>query len=200
MLYHFGKFVTYILVRILFRMRYEGLENIPQNCGFILACNHRSNFDPLFIAHKVKKPVRYMAKAELFRIPVVGLIIKNLRAFPVERGSSDQTAIETAESVIKNGEVLGMFPEGKRSKDGTLLRPRSGVALITAQTHANVLPCAVCFGKKLSFRTEIIVRYGKMIPFEALNVSVDSRASIRAASGKIMQEIRLLLENTAQDL
>jgi 1-acyl-sn-glycerol-3-phosphate acyltransferase len=178
---------------ILYRVRYEGLENIPKDSGFILACNHRSYCDPLFIAHKLRQPIHYMAKAELFRNPVIAFILRGVNAFPVARGTGDRSAIDTAISIIKGGEVMGMFPEGTRSKDGQPLRPRSGVAIVAAETIADVLPCAVCFEGKLRFRTNVTVRYGKLIPAEKLGAQVDSRATIKAASRMIMDEIVGLL-------
>lgn len=194
MLYSFGKVVTYWFVRLFFRMRYEGLENIPAETGFILASNHRSNFDPLFIAHKVKKPVHYMAKVELFRTFFVSFLVRNLKAFPVERGKGDGAVINTAGDIIRDGGIVGMFPEGHRSKDGKPLRARSGVAVIAAQAGADVLPCAVCFGRKLRLRTTVTVRYGKLITAEQLGAREDSPATIRAATKRIMGDIIALLE------
>lgn len=193
MLYRFGRRVTYWLSLILFRMKFVNLERIPECKGFILASNHRSNFDPIFIAVKAKKAVRYMAKAELFRNPFLGWIVKNLYAFPVERGKGDSGAIQQAGDIIRDGGVLGMFPEGTRSKDGKPLRPRSGVAVIAGQTQADVLPVAVCYGEKLRFRTPVTVRYGNVIPFEELGVDPSSPSTIKAASKRIMDDIVALL-------
>lgn len=194
MLYPFGKLVTHWLVMLLYRMRYEGLENIPKTSGFILACNHRTNFDPLFIAHKVKQPLHYMAKAELFRGRFMNWLFHSINAFPVDRGKGDTAIFDTAGAIIKCGEVVGMFPEGHRSKDGTPLRPRSGVALIAAQTGADVLPAAVCYGAKLGFRTVVTVRYGALISSEQLGARADSPATVRSATKRIMGEIIALLE------
>jgi 1-acyl-sn-glycerol-3-phosphate acyltransferase len=194
MLYAFGKTVTYWLVRILFKMRYEGLENIPAGSGFILASNHRTYLDPLFIAHKLPCPVHYMAKAELFTAPILGFLVKRLKAFPVSRGSGDRTPLDTAVAFIKGGEVMGMFPEGTRSRDGKPMRPHSGVALIAAETGADVLPCAIVFEGKLRFRTPVTVRYGKLITSEELAADPASRTAIRTASKRIMEGIVGLLE------
>ena len=194
MLYPFGNLVTYWLVHLLFRMRYEGLENIPPDRGFILASNHRSNFDPLFIAHKLRSAVCYMAKAELFQNGFIGWILRNVNAFPVARGTGDTSALDAAREIIRSGRVLGMFPEGHRSKDGKPLRVRSGVALIAAQTGADVLPCAVYYVGRLHFRAQVTVRYGKLIPSAELEAQADSPASIRAASKRIMEDIIALLE------
>ncbi|HHY53001.1 MAG TPA: 1-acyl-sn-glycerol-3-phosphate acyltransferase [Clostridiales bacterium] len=193
-LYSFGKAVTYPVVRGLFSIRYEGLENIPKQGGFILACNHRSNFDPVLIAHKVPHQIHYLAKDELVRIAVVGSIIRNLGVVPIKRGTGDKQALEAAIAVLRQGGVLGIFPEGHRSPDGTPLRPHSGVALIAGQTGADVLPCAVSYGPKLGFRIPITIRYGKLIPNEELGVDISSPSTLKAATRRIMEDIVAMLD------
>ena len=192
-LYPLGKALTYLLVRVLFRMRYEGLENIPNSQGFILACNHRSNFDPLFIAHKVPVQLHYMAKAELFQNKILGWILHGVGSFPVARGTGDMSAMDAAARLIREGGILGMFPEGHRSKDGTPLRARNGIGMVAAQTGSGVLPCAVIYGDRLRFRTTVTVRYGKLITKEALGLTGDSPSSIRKASKRVMEEVVALL-------
>lgn len=193
-LYPLGKAVTHLLVRLLFSMRYEGLENIPEQGGFILACNHRSNFDPLLIAHKIPQQIHYLAKDELVQGAVVGSIIRSLGVVPIKRGTGDKNALDTAVSVIRQGGVLGIFPEGHRSPDGTPLRPRSGVALIAGQTGADVLPCAVSYGPKLGLRTPITVRYGKLIPHAELGVDPASPSTLKGATRRIMEDIISMLD------
>lgn len=192
MMYAFGKMMTMWYVRLMFRIRYSGLENIPST-GFILVSNHRTNYDPLLIAHPVPQKIHYMAKVELFRNKLAAWILRNVGAFPVSRGSGDQSSLYTAKNILHSGEVLGMFPEGTRSKTGKLLRPRSGVALIAGQTGADILPCAISFGEKLSFRAPIHVRYGKLLTAEELAIDPEKPSSMREASKRIMAEIAALL-------
>ena len=191
-LYPFARAATYPLVRALFKISYEGLENIPEQGGYILACNHRTNFDPLFIAHKIPSPIAYLAKIELVKHPLAGPIIKSLGVVPIDRGSGDTGALESAALRIGEGSVLGMFPEGTRSKDGVPLRPRSGVAIIAGKTGTDILPCAVVFGKKLGFREAVTVRYGPVIPNSRLGIDLSSPSAIREASRLIMEEILAL--------
>lgn len=196
MLYRLGIWACAVYVHILFRFRTVGLENLPRGeRGFILASNHRHNCDPLFVAIKLRQQVCYMAKAELFQKKWRGKLLKRLGAFPVERGKGDTGAIDWAKQVLRSGDVLGMFPEGHRSKDGTLLRPKSGTAMISSQTKADVVPCAVCFGECLKFRTVVTVRYGKPIPYESLGFTENAVTphEIKAASGLIMSKIEKLL-------
>lgn len=197
-LYPIGKVITYALMRLCFSVRYEGLEHIPSAGGYILASNHRSNFDPVLIAHKIPPQVHYLAKEELLRNAFIGTIIKSLGIIPIKRGSGDTTALDNAAQVIHDGGVLGMFPEGHRSKDGKPLRPRSGIALIAGQTGAHILPCAVCYGEKLRFRTRVTIRYGALISHPELGVQLDAPSTIRGASRQIMDRIVGLLETDSK--
>jgi len=171
-------------------MRYEGLENIPENQGFIMASNHISVFDPLFIAVKLKQQIHFMAKIELFRNPFFGWVLKNVNAFPVDRGKGDGAAIREAGNRINGGGVLGMFIEGTRSGDGMPKRARSGAALIAGETGADVLPCAVIYHKKLKFRSSVTVCFGKLIKNAQLKIDLQTPSTLRLASKSIMEDIR----------
>lgn len=200
MLYRLGIFLCKVLVHLLFRCEVEGLEHVPANDGFILAANHRTNFDPLFVAAPLRQQVHFMAKAELFKNKFFGKLLLGLGAFPVERGKGDTGAIGWATGVLRGGGVLGMFPEGTRSKDGKPGRPKSGAAMIACQTGEDVLPCAVCYGEKLGFRSLVRVRYGKPIPVAQLGFTSATEISpheIKEASRMIMNQIVDLLEETA---
>jgi len=181
-------------VRAAFAVRYEGVENIPASGGYILACNHRSNFDPILLAHKMSVQIHYMAKIELVRNPLIGSIIKRFGVIPVDRGGGDTGALDNAAALIQNGGVLGMFPEGHRSKTGAPLRPRSGVSVIAGKTGADILPVAISYPQGIKFRAPVVVRYGKLIPHARLGIDPDSPATIRAASKLLMDEIIALLE------
>ena len=193
-LYPFGKAVTRLLTSIIFRIKYEGTENIPQGGGYILACNHPSNFDPVIISQPVSVQVRYLAKVELTRLPIAGPIISRLGIIPVTRGESDNTAINAAVEVIREGGVLGVFPEGRRNKGGPTLRPRSGVAVIAGQTGADVLPMAITYSKGARLGSRITVRYGQMIPNGELGADPNSPASLRRASRFVMDRIIELMD------
>lgn len=187
--YTFAKTLCRWYTYLAFRMRYEGLENIPKNQGFILASNHITVMDPLFVAAKIKQPIHFMAKIELFGNPVTKWVLKGLNAFPVNRGKGDGTAITEAGRRIDGGGVLGVFIEGRRSEDGKPQRARNGVALIAGQTGADVLPCAVVYDKKLSFRAPVTVRYGKLIENGRLQLDAEAPATLRLASKTIMADI-----------
>lgn len=129
-----------------FHLELHGRENEPKEGGYILASNHCSAIDPMIVCQGIRhSEIHFMAKAELFDIPVLKHVIRWLNAFPVSRGSGDLTPINTSIQVIQDKEILGIFPEGTRSKDGNLLRFKSGLALIAQQTGAPVLPVTITY-------------------------------------------------------
>lgn len=193
-LYPFGKAVTYLFVRLAFKMKYEGLENIPDKQGFILASNHITALDPLFIAHKIPQSLHFMAKAELFRNKFIGLILRCVNAFPVDRGTGDASALEEAKRRIEGGGVFGIFVEGHRSPDGKPKRARSGVALIAGRTGSDILPCCVICDRKIGFRSLVTVRYGKLITNESLAIDLASPSTMRLAAKSVMNEIVEMFE------
>ena len=191
--YNLGKVLTGFLFRIWFRLEFHGVENQPMDRGYILCCNHRSALDPVLVAQKVKKPVRYMAKAELFENGFVRFIISHLGAFPVARGKGDTSAIEQAVETVKNGWVLGLFPEGTRSPNDQLLRFKSGAAVIAAQSGGDLLPAAIWYSGK-SFRSKVVIRYGKPIESSKIQIEENSAKQIKVVIGILRDEVEQLLE------
>ena len=193
--YYLGKIITGFIFRIWFHIEFHGQENQPQDRGYILCCNHRSALDPVLIAQKIKKPIRYMAKMELFQNPFVGFIIRHLGAFPVARGKGDTSAIDTAVETVKSGRVLGLFPEGTRSHDDQLLRFNSGAAVIASQSGGDLLPAAIWYeGKK--FRSRVVIRYGKPIANSQILIEENSAKQIQVVVALLRDEVEKLLEET----
>ncbi len=193
--YYLGKIITGFIFRIWFHIEFHGQENQPQDRGYILCCNHRSALDPVLIAQKIKKPIRYMAKMELFQNPFVGFIIRHLGAFPVARGKGDTSAIDTAVETVKSGRVLGLFPEGTRSHDDQLLRFKSGAAVIASQSGGDLLPAAIWYeGKK--FRSRVVDRYGKPLPQIHILNEENSTKQINVVVALLRDEVEKLLEET----
>ena len=193
--YYLGKIITGFIFRIWFHIEFHGQENQPQNRGYILCCNHRSALDPVLIAQKINKPIRYMAKMELFQNPFIGFIIRHLGAFPVARGKGDTSAIDTAVETVKSGRVLGLFPEGTRSHDDQLLRFKSGAAVIASQSGGDLLPAAIWYeGKK--FRSRVVIRYGKPIANSQILIEENSTKQIKVVVALLRDEVEKLLEET----
>lgn len=189
MFYNFAKTVAWFVLKLIFKIQVVGLENVPENGGYIMAANHRSLFDPIFIAAPVKQQIHFMAKKELFWWPF-SVILNALGAFPVRRGEGDRSAVETAGNIILQKKVLGIFPEGTRSKSGEPLRPKSGIAIIAKDTKSDIFPVGIHFDGKLRFRSKITVSYGQLIRFEELELGEDTQTSaIKKASRLIMDRI-----------
>ena len=192
--YAFAWFVTRVIWAVLFDVTYEGRENIPESGGALVVCNHRFLKDPLLLAHAfTRRQLFFMAKAEWFKSGPFGMLIRWLGAFPVNRGEGDLSAIDHAVELVKEGRLVGIFPEGTRNRTGGPMRPKSGTAFIARQTGADVLPCALIFGEKHGFREKITVKIGKVIPYGELGFEEEGRSSLRRASKTIMGRINALM-------
>jgi 1-acyl-sn-glycerol-3-phosphate acyltransferase len=140
-------------------------HNVPPDGPAILVSNHVSYLDPPALGCAIRRPIAYMAKTELFEIPVLRTVIRALGAFPVDRSRGDVAAIKQAADVLKKVAVLGMFPEGTRNKDGTV-RPQLGVALLASMTGAPVVPAYLSGTSQANRLAKVTVVYGEPIRFE----------------------------------
>lgn len=195
MFYSFARELVRFVYRIIFKITFLGLENIPkEKGGYIVACNHVSNNDPPMVGITFRGKYNFMAKEELFRNPLFAWIIRGFGAFPVKRGAKDTTAIDNALKSLENGRIFVIFPEGTRSKDGELGRAKSGVTIIAAQAKAPVVPVFIKYGRK-RFRRHILVSIGEMIPAEKFDIDISDKRRLKEVSESIMGEIKLLKEN-----
>ena len=192
--YNFGRAVTTAFVRIIYRLRFEGLENVPEDRGFILCSNHISDLDPILVAIRVKPQCFFMAKEELFKIPVLASIVRALGAFPVARGKGDTAAIDHAVDVVNSGHVLAIFPAGTRTKDGKLLKLKSGAIVVASKTGGDLLPCVIKKGRRKFLRRTVTVKYGKVIPNEALGLTGTSPSEIKQANKLLTATLTGMLE------
>jgi 1-acyl-sn-glycerol-3-phosphate acyltransferase len=141
--YYVLRVFFWVLFHTLWPLRVVGRENVPRKGAAIIVSNHLSMIDPFAVGFGAGRIVNYMAKEELFRNPFVGFIIRRLGAFPVDRSRRDPASIRTALTVLKSGELLGMFPEGTRSTTGELQELRAGAARLAARTRTPIIPAAV---------------------------------------------------------
>ena len=190
------KIVLYPFYRLLFWYSVSGLENIPQTGGVIFSSNHISYLDPVLWITVIRRRIRFMAKQELFKNPLLGWFLRRMDVFGIERGGGDMAAVKTAIRVVRNGEILGLYPEGTRSKDGKPGRAKTGVALIAKAAKCDVVPAAViCRGKLRPFkRIRLVV--GKPVSYQEIadRTPDNSRESLRAAADYIMGQITTLWE------
>jgi len=140
------------LLRLLIRFRIEGLQHVPRIGPAIVAANHLHNADPVLIIAAFTRPVLFMAKKELFAVPVVRWFVRQSGAFPVDRGRPDRQALRHAERLLHEGMLVGIFPEGTRSITGELQPPHPGVGLLIRRNpFVPVLPVAIWGTEVLPF-------------------------------------------------
>ena len=139
--------VSYLIVfpvfRILFRGKTSGNQSVPKYGPLVVVANHGSDLDPPILGHALGRPVSFMAKKELFDIPVLSQIIRACGAYPVRRGSSDREAIRTATNLLREGCAVGVFLDGTRQANGRVNKPMAGAALLAARSGSPLLPVAI---------------------------------------------------------
>ena len=198
--YRIARSVVRPSIYVFYGVRYTGREKVPKEGKIIIASNHISLLDPVAVGAGLGREVHFMGKAELFKNPVFGRLIKHLGCFPVHRGAGDGEAVNLASTVLEKGFALGIFPEGTRSKDHgkPAQRPKSGVAMLAQKEKCDVLPVAVyCKDGKPKLFRKYIVRVGDVIPYEDMGFTEEAnRSEIKNASGVIWGKITALWEES----
>jgi 1-acyl-sn-glycerol-3-phosphate acyltransferase len=187
--YTFARSVVNAIFKPWYRVETIGAENIPKEGGVLLCSNHIHNLDPIIVGITGKRPVYFMAKEEIFRVPVLGNIVRKCNAFPVKRGMSDREALRKGINILKDGHVLGLFPEGTRSKTGELGKGLAGAGFFALKTNCAVVPCAILGPYKNLQKLKVV--YGKPIQMDELRTS---KASAETATELIMAEIHKLIK------
>jgi 1-acyl-sn-glycerol-3-phosphate acyltransferase len=179
-MYLFFRKLLSIVFHIKYRINVIDPQNIPDlKGGYIIACNHQRYADPPMIAAVIRGKFSFMAKDELFKKnPFFAWLIRRCGAFPVSRGSGDDAPIRMSIEAVKKNRILVIFPEGTRSKDGALLRMKSGVVLIASQAAVPVLPACIRYGEK----NVVDIAFGEMIPAEKVHIDENDRHSMRNAA------------------
>jgi 1-acyl-sn-glycerol-3-phosphate acyltransferase len=187
MLYRFARSLLRVLFRLLFHLKAYGIENIPETGPLILCGNHRSNFDPFLLGTPLKRELFFMAKAEIFQIPVIGWLAKSVHSFPVKRGGVSKESIRLAIQLLKDGQAMCIFPEGSRKNAGGV--GKKGAASLALKSNAIVIPVAIV-GNYKPFR-RMAVYYGK--PVDLSDFAQGTSEQLEAATDKIMSEIRTMV-------
>ncbi len=194
--YLFAGAVGWPVVRLLYRLRARGVESLPKGGGFVLAANHTSNFDPwpLGIPLYPGRYLRFMAKSELYNL-LLKPILNAGGAFPVRRGEGDVEAIETATRLVREGEIVVMFPEGTRRKKGLRKkfepRPHTGAARIALSAGVPLVPAAIAGTDRLSRLARLKVAYGPPIPLDDLR-GREPKEAAQVATERLMEAIERL--------
>ena len=207
-LWRLCSFLLFAFKPLFCSLRVEGAHNVPQEGGVVLACNHPGSMDSFVLGYASPRQVYYMAKRELFNIhPVITFLLYGIGAFPINRGARDTAAIEYGVKLVREGRVLGMFPEGTRNRGKPLRRGKSGAARIALEADAAVVPVVVLGIPHLHRlwynpfrRTRLSIRFGKPMRFAAgtMEEVADHTNEIMLAIARMMPpELRGYYSETA---
>ena len=199
-------FVLGPLLRVLFRPWVRGIENIPTNGPVILASNHLSFSDSIFLPLQSRRPVVFLAKSEYFtgkglKGALTRWFFKSTGQLPIDRsgGKASEASLNTGLKVLSQGQVLGIYPEGTRSPDGRLYRGRTGIARMVLESKAPIIPVAMIdtekvqpIGKRLPRIRRIGIVVGTPLDFSRFDGMEGDRIVLRAVTDEIMYELRKL--------
>ncbi|WP_281886877.1 1-acyl-sn-glycerol-3-phosphate acyltransferase [Paenibacillus sp. YYML68] len=187
MLYIFFRTLFRMMFAVLFRLKTEGEENIPREGPVVLCANHTSNWDPPVLGSMLDRKVHYMAKAELFELPVLKQVLPRIGAFPVKRGGVSKESIRLSIQLLKDGNMIGVFPEGTRSNAGGM--GKKGAASLALKSGATVIPAAIV-GNYSLFRPMKVI-YGR--PIDLSEYADAGSEGLEQATDLIMSTIRSMV-------
>lgn len=202
MLYSLFKIFISLIFKLFYPLKVKGLENMPQEGAVILVANHSSYFDPLYLVLAIPRKVNWMVSRSYYDLWWLRWFFKATACFPVNVDRPNIEAIKSALLILKRGKILGIFPEGDRSKDGRLKAGEPGVALLALKSGASILPAAIegAFkayppGAKLPKPHPINVSFGYSFTFDRLDKKHINKETLRIATEQIMKSIeRLMME------
>ena len=193
--------LVFPIFRGLFRGSTRGLEHVPLQGPLVVVANHGSHLDPPLLGHALGRPVAFMAKAELFEVPVLGAVIRACGAYPVRRGASDREAIRTATARLEQGWATGVFLDGTRQADGRVNAPLPGAALLAARSGSPLLPIAIRNSHRALGSGS---RHPRLIPIELCigelvpPPSGRRRADLDATTAELQRRINAMLDQGLQ--
>jgi len=197
--YTFSVVTLRLLFAMLCDLRIVGRERIPQDGPLILVSNHIHFVDPPLIGRALPRKVLFMAKSELFEIPVLGWIVRHFDAFPVRRGTADRQALRNALDALRMGHVIGLFPEGTRSRTGAMRPAHAGAALVALRGNATIVPVAIdgtdqIFSALKSLRrARVTVTFGEPFRLEDIDGLREQRGDLDTVLGSMMARVAALL-------
>ena len=188
-LYSFAKSVVKTIFKMKFKITVLGTENVPKAGPVIVCANHISNYDPPLVGITFPREIHFLAKEELFENKFLGALLRKLHAFPIKRGMRDRNALRQGLNVLKEGNVLGLFPEGTRSKTGVLKKGLAGAGFFALRSDAQIVPCAIIGSYESK---KLLVVYGKPMNMDTFRAE---KANPQEVTDAIMDEIRKLKES-----
>lgn len=177
------------VLRVIYPVKVTGKQNIPQEGGAMLCANHTSAIDPFVLAACAKRPVYFMAKKELFKNKLLGRVMTGIGAFPVDRGASDLGAIRKSLSLLKEGQLFGIFPQGTRARNGVEPEWLNGSSMIALRADVPVVPVAITPAMKPFRLTRIVI--GEPMRFAGDERKFDT-ASLERATKRIRDKVHEL--------
>lgn len=191
MLYRLARRLVYGFFRFFFLVKVEGQHHIPKEGRVMICSNHISNLDPPLIGCLLPRRINFLAKEELFRIPLFSQLIRLLGAIPVKRGEGDRQALKRSIQILQEEKVFGIFPEGTRSKTGQLGKAHQGAALIAIKAQAPIVPVAIIGPYRLFRPIRVVI--GKPLDISPYLREKTDREVLTQLTERIMEEIQQLL-------
>lgn len=197
MIYQIARALLRILLKVLYRYEVIDHHRIPTESRAVVVCNHLSNFDPPLLGCAMQRRIYYMAKEELFRVPILGKILPRIGAFPVKRGGGGTQAIRRSIQLLREEKLVGIFPEGTRNKNknGEVGEAHSGAVMIASRANAKIVPAAIIGDYRLFRKMKVV--FGDPIdltPFLDERGKMDQN-KMHQATAHMMGEIQKLIDN-----
>lgn len=180
MFYRFARFLLKIVFKIRYKLVVHGNTNLPET-PLVICANHINLWDPILLAIIFDRPIRFMAKKELFDNKFLGFLLNKFGAFPVDRDNVNIKTIKDSIKLVKNNEVLGIFPEGTRVQTVSEENMKTGVAMIASRAGADVIPVFINSNYKFRSKVEVFVRDKIAISsFDDVSKDIRNKAITRA--------------------
>ncbi|MBN1350281.1 1-acyl-sn-glycerol-3-phosphate acyltransferase [candidate division KSB1 bacterium] len=200
--YKLSQRVVFIFLKLFFRLQIRGEQNVPGEGRIILASNHIAALDPPVIGASTRRMLFYLAKKELFSVPVLKSVIKRLNAIPVDRGAGDIKAIKIFTHALNNDNAALLFPEGTRSRDGNLGEAKEGIGMIALKTNSDIIPCLISGTDNLKQnflkKNGISITFGNCINIEPYkNMVLPKRDIYKKISQDVLNAIKQLKDTNS---
>lgn len=188
------KYTLRVFFNIFFRVKLINKQNVPKDGGAILCCNHIGELDMFFIAYSLRRLVHYMAKEELFRNPISSWFFYSVGAFPIKRGTGDIGSIKTVLRMLGNGEIVGILPEGTRTrgKDKSEIKVKAGAAMLAIKGKVPIIPVGIKATYKLFSTVKVV--YGESYYIKTEEGKKYTGEELTEFSNDIMNRVYSLLE------